>query len=55
MERILGEVKGRLHEKKCSFTKGRLCQTNLAPFFGHNCITDFVGKRNTTDLIDLDF
>lgn len=32
-----------------------MCQTNLAAFFGNNCITDFVGERNIIDLIALDF
>lgn len=54
-ERILGDVKGKLHEKKYSFTKGRLCQTNSAAFFSNNCIIDVLGKRNAIDLIDLDF
>lgn len=53
-ERILGNVKGKLH-KKYSFITSRLCQTNVAAFFGNNCVTDFLGKRNTIDLIDLDF
>jgi len=54
-ERILGDVKGKLREKKYSFTKGRLCQTHLAAFFGNNCIIDFIGERKAIDLIDLDF
>lgn len=36
-ERILGNAKGKLH-KKYSFFKSRLCQTNVAAFFGNNCI-----------------
>lgn len=53
-ERILGNVKGKLH-KKYSFIKSRLCQSNVAVFLGNNCITDFLGKRNTVDPIDLDY
>lgn len=43
-----------MHKKKYSSTKGKLFQTSLAALFRNDCTTDFVGKRNTTDLIDLD-
>lgn len=43
-----------MHKKKYSSTKGKLFQTSLAALFRNDCTTDFVGKRSTTDLIDLD-
>lgn len=53
-ERTLGNVQGKFY-KRYSFIKSRLCQTNVAASFGNNCIIGFLGKRNTMDLIDLDY